>query len=76
MLFEGSNTGGIYLVATAASHRKRGIGSLLTTTCLQRAKELDCNKVDIQATALGKGVYAALGFKTFGIIPVFRIGKG
>jgi len=76
MLFQGSNAGGIYLIATAASHRKRGIGSLMTNICLQKAKELNCKKVDLQATALGKGVYAALGFKTFGVIPVFRIGKG
>ncbi len=76
LLFIGSDSGGIYIVATAASHRKKGIGSLITNTCLKKAKELKCKKVDLQATALGKSVYAALGFKVFGDIPVFKIGKG
>lgn len=64
---------GVYLVSTAKSHRKRGFGKALTVACLHKAKELGCYRVDIQATGLGKPVYASLGFVSRGDIDVYRV---
>jgi GNAT superfamily N-acetyltransferase len=65
--------GGVYLVSTHADHRKRGFGAAVTAVCLNKAKELGCTRIDIQATDLGKGVYQKLGFIDLGKINVFRL---
>ena len=72
-LFKGKSSAGIYLVSTLKTHRKKGIGKLMTLKCLEMAKELKCKKVDLQATDLGKKVYESTGFKDYGAIHVFRI---
>lgn len=72
-LFSSSKSAGIYLVATHSSHRKKGIGKYMTWLCMQKALEPGCQRIDLQATALGRGVYASLGFEEQGEIPVFSI---
>lgn len=73
MFFEQDGLGGIYLVSTKSGFRQRGYGAQLTQACLLEAKNRELSSVEIQATALGKGVYASLGFSDEGEIPVFRI---
>jgi len=73
LLYVNENGGGIYLVATKKANRRKGIGAEMTRVCLEKAKGLNCNQVDIQATELGKRVYASLGFSDQGVIHVFRI---
>lgn len=75
MLFTANKEGGIYLVSTRQSHRKRGFGSQITHKCLLEAKAMNCNEVHIQATDAGRSVYKSLGFREHGLIHVFRIEK-
>ena len=75
-LFQTDKVGGIYLVATDSDHRKKGIGKTMTGLCMKKAAESGCLKIDLQATALGKSVYASLGFKEQGEIRVFSILTG
>ncbi|MEM6265258.1 MAG: GNAT family N-acetyltransferase, partial [Bacteroidota bacterium] len=65
-LFTHENSAGIYLVSTLKSHRKRGIGKVVTQQCLWKAQALECQRVDIQATTPGKKVYKSLGFVSQG----------
>lgn len=69
------NHSGIYLVSTDKEHRKQGLGKAMTLVSLQKAKAFSCERVDIQATDLGKNVYKSLGFVERGNIHVFRIKK-
>lgn len=75
LLFVQQKGAGVYLVATKSSHRKKGFGKEVTRHCLEMAKSLGCDQVDLQATNLGKGVYESLGFVKQGIIDVFRVKK-
>lgn len=70
ILFTHENEAGIYLVATDKNFRKRGFGSDITNICLQKAKELGCERVHIQATDIGKKMYASLGFEDMGAVQV------
>ncbi len=74
-LFTKENHSGIYLVATAKDHRRLGIGKAITNCAIHEAHALGCARIDIQATDLGRSVYASLGFKNTGDIHVFRIGS-
>lgn len=73
LLFMDEDVAGIYLVATAESHRKLGIGRELTRICLEKASETGCKLVHLQATNAGRGVYQALGFIDEGPINVYRL---
>ncbi len=73
MLFVKEGVGGIYLVATDKEHQKQGFGAAVTNSCLHKAKELNCQRVDIQATDAGKNMYASLGFIDVGKIDVIAI---
>lgn len=74
-LYVNDQEAGVYLVSTKKSHRKKGIGKEMTRECLLKSKELKCNRVDLQATEFGRGVYQSLGFENQGIIDVFRVLK-
>ncbi|GAB5417772.1 MAG: hypothetical protein Crog4KO_24790 [Crocinitomicaceae bacterium] len=73
MLFVKEGVGGIYLVATEREYRKQGFGAEVTNICLHKAKELNCQRVDIQATDAGRNMYASLGFKDAGRIHVVGV---
>ncbi|TNE79467.1 MAG: GNAT family N-acetyltransferase [Bacteroidetes bacterium] len=75
MLFEHNGLGGICLVSTKSGFRQRGYGAQITQACLMEAKSRGLERIEIQATTLGKGVYASLGFSDEGEIPVFRINQ-
>lgn len=74
LVFINQGNAGVYLVATRKEYRNKGYGREITQFCLQYAKELHCAQVDLQATALGKGVYQSLGFIDQGLIKVFKVG--
>jgi N-acetylglutamate synthase-like GNAT family acetyltransferase len=73
ILFMHENVGGVYLVATDKDFRKRGFGSDITNVCLQKAKELGSERVHIQATDIGKNMYASLGFEEMGAVQVVMV---
>jgi GNAT superfamily N-acetyltransferase len=54
--------GGIYHVATLPDFRNRGVGTSVTAAAALRAQELGCRMAILQATQLGRPVYARLGF--------------
>jgi GNAT superfamily N-acetyltransferase len=63
---------GIYLVATHPGARGRGLASDLMTVALNDARERGCVSASLQSTAMGKPVYARLGFRDFGPIQMWE----
>lgn len=59
---------GVAEVAVLKAYRHRGIATKMITRILQMAAEHDAPGVTLQASALGRPVYQALGFKQFSII--------
>lgn len=57
---------GVYGVATVPDARGRGFARRLQYVLLQRARELGARTTTLQASAAGRGVYAALGYRSFG----------
>lgn len=57
---------GVYGVATVPDARGRGLARCLQYVLLQRARELGAKTTTLQASAAGRGVYAALGYRSFG----------
>jgi ribosomal protein S18 acetylase RimI-like enzyme len=52
----------IYGMSVLPRARGRGVARAMTTTLLQRAKELDCVRVVLHSTDMAVGVYARAGF--------------
>jgi GNAT superfamily N-acetyltransferase len=63
---------GIYLVATDPAARGRGLAGELVTAALQDARAAGCTTASLQSTAMGKPVYARLGFREFGAIQMWE----
>lgn len=53
---------GIYWVATLEAHRRRGYAEALTWAGLAAGRELGCNIGSLQASKMGRPVYARMGF--------------
>lgn len=64
---------GIYMVATAAAHRRKGFAKALTLQILQDAKERDCRAAYLQASTMGVPMYTQIGFKPFCNFDIFSI---
>lgn len=64
---------GIYFVACLSNFRNQGIGSVITTHCLEQAKEAGMRMVHIQATDAGVSIYQKVGFEDSGMIPLVRL---
>lgn len=71
-LFVGSQTAGIYDMATLAEHRKRGIGSAMFQHLLDDARSSQRSSCVLQASEDGLGIYMQAGFKPVGNIQVFE----
>jgi GNAT superfamily N-acetyltransferase len=63
-LFHAGGTAGIYNVATVPAYRRRGLGQSLTWHAVTRGRDLGCTRATLQASVMGKPVYAAMGFRT------------
>jgi GNAT superfamily N-acetyltransferase len=57
---------GVYAVATIPAARGRGLARRLQYLLLQRAREMGARTTTLQASKLGRPVYAALGYRSFG----------
>lgn len=55
-------TAGIYWVATREAHRKRGFGEALTWAAAMLGRELGCAFASLQASDIGRPIYARMGF--------------
>lgn len=54
---------GVYWVATLEDHRRKGYGEALTFAVLKAGRELGCTIGSLQASEMGKPVYARMGFE-------------
>jgi len=57
---------GVYTVATVPEARGRGLARRLQYRLLRRARELGALTTTLQASAMGRPVYEALGYASFG----------
>jgi GNAT superfamily N-acetyltransferase len=57
---------GVYAVATVPEARGRGLARRLQYVLLQRARGLGARTTTLQASELGRPVYTALGYRSFG----------
>jgi GNAT superfamily N-acetyltransferase len=62
-LFLGAGVAGIYDVSTLPDRRKRGLGRLVTRAALLEARVRGYRMAILHSSALGAGVYRALGFQ-------------
>lgn len=62
MLFLSGVTGTILNVITYPAYRGRGYATLLVKELIRRAGELNVAAIDLNATRMGRKVYADLGF--------------
>jgi ribosomal protein S18 acetylase RimI-like enzyme len=68
----GGGVAGLYNIATIPAWRGRGIGSLMTWTPLRDAAQAGLPWAILQASAMGQGLYARLGFQEFGSITEYK----
>lgn len=71
MAFDHEGDVGIFNVATAASARRRGIGSAVVARLLREAAARGAVTATLQSTAMARSVYAGLGFLDLGRILEF-----
>lgn len=62
---------GIYTVATMPEHRGRGYGKALTLAALRGGRARGCRYGILQATEMGRPVYASLGFRVNGEVRLY-----
>jgi len=62
-LFLGAGVAGIYDVSTLPERRKRGLGRLVTLAAMREARARGYRMAILHSSALGAGVYRALGFR-------------
>jgi ribosomal protein S18 acetylase RimI-like enzyme len=62
ILFTTGDVAGIYWVATLEEQRARGYGEALTWAAVAGGQQAGCRVASLQASALGRPVYARMGF--------------
>ena len=68
----GGGVAGLYNIATLPELRGRGIGALMTWTPLRDAAQAGLPAAILQASPMGQGLYARLGFREFGSITEYK----
>jgi GNAT superfamily N-acetyltransferase len=63
---------GVYLVGTLPSARGRGLATKLMSVALEAARAAGCESASLQSTAMGRPIYARLGFQDFGTIQMWE----
>jgi ribosomal protein S18 acetylase RimI-like enzyme len=63
---------GIYMVATRAEARGRGLATALMRQALLDARERGMRTTSLQATRLGEPIYAGLGYRDLGAIQMWE----
>ena len=53
----------MYTIAVREAFRRRGIGELLTWETLRAGRDLGCEVGVLQASEMGKPIYARMGFE-------------
>ncbi|MGH8000662.1 MAG: GNAT family N-acetyltransferase [Brasilonema sp.] len=71
-LFVGSETVGIYDIATRDEYRHRGIGSAMFAYLLREARSCQHHYAVLQASTEGIGIYLKAGFTPIGDVHVFE----
>jgi GNAT superfamily N-acetyltransferase len=72
VLFDADGVAGVYLVATAEEHRRRGIGAALTAAALAEGRRRGLRVGTLQASSLGVPVYTRMGFETVAEYALYR----
>jgi ribosomal protein S18 acetylase RimI-like enzyme len=72
LLFIGSETAGIYDIATREDHRRQGIGSAVFQTLLRDARATNRRHCVLQASPDGLGIYSRAGFQSLGEVHTFE----
>jgi GNAT superfamily N-acetyltransferase len=62
LLFRTGSVAGIYWVSTLPEFRNRGFGAAITLRAVSAGKDKGCQLASLQASAMGKPVYARIGF--------------
>ena len=64
---------GLYWIGTAAGHRSRGLGAALTAAAMSVARQRGMSVCTLQASGLGRPVYARLGFAEVGQVDLYAV---
>jgi ribosomal protein S18 acetylase RimI-like enzyme len=70
--FINDTAGGIYGIATLASHRRRGIGAAISSAAVDDVFRSGCSLATLQASSDGQGIYSRLGFTPAGEFRVYQ----
>jgi ribosomal protein S18 acetylase RimI-like enzyme len=73
-LFQTENIMGIHGVGVIPEMRKRGYAEEIMKFAINEAIDADCEYAQLQASALGKGIYTRLGFEDLFTITNYQLG--
>lgn len=71
-VYDRAGDAGVYYVATLPEARGQGIATALMTRGLLDARERGCETTSLQATKLGRPIYARLGYRDLGPIEMWE----
>lgn len=72
-LFQTEKTMGIHGVGVIPEMRKKGFAEEIMKFALNKAIDADCEYAQLQASALGKGIYTRLGFEDLFLITNYQL---
>ncbi|MCP2028608.1 ribosomal protein S18 acetylase RimI-like enzyme [Flavobacterium sp. HSC-32F16] len=72
-LFQTDKTMGIHGVGVIPEMRKRGFAEEIMKFAINEAIDADCEYAQLQASALGKGIYTRLGFEDLFLITNYQL---
>ncbi|SHH71588.1 GNAT family N-acetyltransferase [Flavobacterium defluvii] len=72
-LFQTGNIMGIHGVGVISEMRKKGFAEEIMKFAINEAIDANCNYAQLQASALGKGIYTRLGFEDLFLITNYQL---